>query len=310
MIDILNNKLKWDGSHLGSYSDAITHQWSLEGTHYYAITLPNGWSKANLDITTPEQTTIALRLPRFGIGQNGVHEKVIPARTLNENNLDSGVIYCMAQCTKDVFPCIVEDIKSIFGIPRRGVHRIIIDGKHYIIYYVPISVKGEIVWETPLTRLDSKHLLRKNPNFRKEVQKAIAFCDILSLSSTGEPSIRIRPGVDGEYIPITVNEINTSIVKGNTYDFSILNKTLFSKWFGEETSISDIVKEMMHYQSKQMPTQNIIPLIDPNPNDNLATISTEIRSKVDKVINQYDRNYIWYSNFIVDRMSRHLLIDN
>ena len=268
---ILNNRLKWDGSHLGSYRGAVTHQWSLEGSCYYGITLPIGWSQDH------------------------------PA----------GVIYCTATCTKDVFPCIVEDIKSIFGVARRGVHRITLDNREHLIYYVPISVKGEIVWETPLNRLDSKHPLRHNSVFKKEVQKIIAFCDILALCSTGEPSIRLRPGVNNDFIPISINESTTAIKKSDGYDYSILTKALFSKWFGEETFIHDIVKDMVGYQLTRN-TEPKIPLIKGSELDrnDLAVITCGIRSKVDEVIKRYDSNYVWYANFIVDRLSRHLLIDS
>lgn len=264
---IINNSLKWDGSYLGSYISAFTHQWSVEGIKYYGITLPQGWSE----------------------------------------EIPGGIIYCTATCTKDVFPCIVEDIKSIFGLPRRGIHRITIDNREYLIYYVPISIKGQVIWETPLNRLDSKHVLRQDPIFRKEVQKIIAFCDILALSSTGEPSIRIRPGSNGKFIPISVNESTTTISKGADYDYSILTKTLFSKWFGEEISISNIVKEMVNYKSAYGPIK--IPLIKGTESNELVVISSEMRNKVDEVIKKYDTNYIWYSYFIIDRMSRHLLMD-
>jgi len=266
---ILNNRLSWNGSHLGSYMGIITHKWSLEGNCYYGITLPQGWSP--------------------------------------EDNIPGGIIYCMASYTKNLFPCIVEDIKTIFGIPRRGFHRINIDNKEYILYYVPISIKGEVIWETPLNRLDSKHPLRKNPLFRKEIQKIIAFCDILALTNTGEKSIRIRPGINGNYIPINVNESTTTIYKTDTYDYSILTKTLFSKWFGEETSIDDIVKEMVtHSSENKIPTIRGVELLT----NNLTLISSEIRNKVNEIIKKYDINYIWYSCFIIDRMSRHLLVDS
>jgi len=258
---ILNNRLQWDGSHLGSYWKAITHKWTLEGIHYYGITLPIGWS----------------------------------------TEFPSGIIYCIAMKARDLFPCIVEDIKVIFGLPRCGIHRINIDHQEYIIYYVPISTSEAVIWETPLNRLDTKHGLRRNPEFRREVQKIIVFCDILALGRTGEPAIRIRLGSNGAYIPISMNETNTTITRAVDYDYSIVTKTLFSKWFGEETYMSDIVKEMVHYHV----TPNTIKGIDPN---NLGTISADIRNKVESVIKRYDANYIWYSNFIVDRMSRYLLV--
>lgn len=264
----LNNRLKWDGSHLGSYTGIFTHEWGLEGSYYYGITLPNGWSQEH----------------------------------------PGGIIYCTATCTKNIFPCIVEDIKTVFGINRRGVHRINIDNKEYLIYYVPITIKGEVVWETPLNRLDPKHSLRQDPEFRKEIQKIIAFCDILSLCSTSEHSIRLRPGVNEGFFPISINESTTSIKKGDGYDYSIVPKNLFSKWFGEETSINDIVKEMVNYNVYN-PKIPIIKGSELKHND-IGLISAEVRNKVDEIIKRYDINYVWYSYFIVDRMSRHLLIDS
>ena len=216
--------------------------------------------------------------------------------------LPNGIIYCMATCTRDLFPCIVEDIKVIFNIPRRGVHRITIGNDEYILYYVPISIKGDIIWETPLNRLDAKHPLRKNEKFKIEIQRLIAFCDILALCNTGEPSIRIRPWTNGEYIPINVNETNTSITKEIAYDYSILTKTLFLKWFGEETCISDIIRDMVHYR-----TPIGLPNIKGIEGDNLAIITSNIRGKIDGIIKRYDPGYIWYSCFIIDRLSRHLL---
>lgn len=276
MLPILNNKLSWDGSHLGSYVNVIMYQWSLEEARYCSIAIP----------------MISM------VSKSG-----------SKSDIPGGIIYCMAVCTKNVFPCIVEDIKEIFDIPRRGVHRIIIDGKDYIIYYVPVSTRGEVIWETPLNRLNMKHDLRRNPDFRKSVQKIIAFCDILSLTSTGEPSMRIRPGVNGESVLINVNETTTTIPKSGVYDYSIISKTLFGKWFGEETSISDTVKEMLvsmnnnqHRGGIRVPRMSIT-------SDNLSIITSHIRSQVDEVIKRYDNQYIWYSYFIIDRMSRYLLID-
>lgn len=263
---IINTRLKWDGSHLGVFNRIIMRRWRLERTYYYGIVLPNGWSPEYPD----------------------------------------GMIYCNALCTKDVFPCIVEDIKGVFGLPRRGIHRITIDRKEYILYYIPISIKGDIIWETPLNRLDSRHVLRKDPQFKRNVQKIIAFCDILALCSTGEPCIRIRPGTNGEFIVINANERTTAISKGSTYDYSILTKTLFLKWFGEETSIGDIVKEMTKFSCEPLIK---VPAIQGSEFNKLGLISAEMRDKIDKIIKRYDNNYIWYSCFIIDRMSRHLLID-
>ena len=203
--------------------------------------------------------------------------------------LPNGIIYCTTVRTQDLFACIVEDIKPLFGLTRRGIHRITLNGFEYLLYYVPISLKNEIIWETPLNHLDARHELRKDPKFRAQVQRMIAFCDIMALCGTTESHIGIRPAANREYVLINTNETNTHIKKDTQYDYSIITKTLFAKWFGEDTSIHDVVKCMLHHTG------------------NVNITASKLRSEIQNIIKKYDNNLIWYAAFIVDRASRHLL---
>lgn len=260
MARILNNVLPWDSSCLGIFpATVIAVTWMAEGAKYYGITLPPEWSP--------------------------IHP--------------SGTVFCMMTRTKDVLPCIIEDIKPLFGIVKRGLHRITIGSYQYLMYYVPVTNRNELVWETPLNRLKDSNELRKQPEFRKKVQQLIAFCDVLSLKTTGEPAIRIRNTSGGTYNLINVNMTKTSIPDQAVYDFSVITKTLHNKWFGEVTLVSDVVKEMVHYRAGRKGRITV--------QDNLSQITAELRSKIDIIIETYDPRYIWYTSFIVDRLSRHLL---
>src|SRR3989304_8393597 len=42
-----------------------------------------------------------------------------------------GTIYCRALPAKDLFPCIIDELRELFGLPRRGVHRVHIGAKEY-----------------------------------------------------------------------------------------------------------------------------------------------------------------------------------
>jgi hypothetical protein len=86
-----------------------------------------------------------------------------------------------------------------------------------------------------------------------------------------------------------------------------LPKTLFNKWFGEETSLGEIIKEMV--ERKNINT-NHISVKEETKIVDLAQISSEIRYKVDDIIKKYNNEYVWYSYFIVDRISRHLLAES
>ena len=255
MTDILNNKLPWDGSHLGSYSFAITSVWEHEGVRYNSVVLPDGWSE----------------------------------------KISGGVIHCTTCRTNDTLSCIIEEIKPLFGISKRGIHRITISNREYLLYYVPISLKGELIWETPLNRLDAKHHLRTNPLFRMKVQDIIAFCDIMALTGTTESHICIRSSLENSFALINTNEKSNTIPKAEFYDYSIIPKTLFNKWFGEETQISDVVRSMIRCQHKQGTYE-------------MNALISRLRAEIEDIIKKYDNSYIWYAAIIIDRTSRHLLV--
>ena len=148
----------------------------------------------------------------------------------------------------------------------------------------------KVIWETPLNRLDIAHILQTDPEFRRKTQKILAFCDIVALTATYNSNIRIRLDVNGEYIPINTNEnVNETILP----NLSILSKTLYQKWFGEDTIISDIVKDMVHFKCGE---------------NELGILTYIISTKIDTIIRKHDPTYIWYSQFIMRRLSAHLLV--
>jgi hypothetical protein len=202
-------------------------------------------------------------------------------------DIDNGIIHCIIEKQRNLFPCIVEDIKDIFGIWKRGILRITLSGEEYLLYYVPVNLKGEVIYETKLSHLDCKNDLRKNIEFRKKVTKLLAFCEILSIAAINETTIRIRPSVNGEYLPIGYNHKDTTLSKYQHK--TTLNKTLFLKWFGESSSISDVLCDMVFYNK-----------------NNLTSLISDIRKRIDEIIYKYDKNYIWYSCFIIEHLSNHL----
>ena len=198
---------------------------------------------------------------------------------------DKDIIYCIPHKTKSKLPCIIDQIKEFFKIQKRGIHQIILGKSNYVIFYVPITKYGEIIWETPLNRLKKDHFLRKDPFVCKKIQYLIVFCDILALSNTEESFIRIRDYDNIINFNFKINSLN----KEEIYDFTIISKSLYKKWFGEENDIKDTVKEMFDYK------------------DNIDIISYDLREKINEIIKKFDSNYIWYSYFIIDRLSRYLL---
>ena len=262
MNKIVNNTLRWNGSHLGDYpKNVIVQKWKIGTINYFGLVLP--------PCAFPENTRL------LSIG---------------------GIIYCTWIKGNNLFPCIVEDLKSVFGLPSRGFHRIKIGRIEYILYYIPVTIDNRLVWETALSEIESKNPLRKNESFMTNVRKTLAFCDILALSMTTEKNIRIRVGTCGELIPISVNGKESVLVKNTLITFGVLSKTLFTKWFNEDVSMSNVIKEMINA------------VTSPFTETDLTYKLSSLRRLIEDVIKRYDNNLIWYASCILDRISRHMLV--
>lgn len=288
---ILNDLLPWDGSFLGIFDPSIVIQhWITDKIKYYGLWI-------NLE-------TIPI-LGERSVAPNQFNKLQPPVTTMSvtTNRPVEGWVYGIMIATEDRLPCILDAIKPLFGINRRGIHQLQIGSRRYLIYYVPVTLDRAVIWETPVTRLGPRHPLRQDPDFRLAVQRLIACCDILGLSQTGESVFWIRPGIKTSYVPINTNDKITTILKADIYDYSILTKVLITNWFGEDLPIDQVVKEMLHYKS---PGMLRIPLM---PSDDLVTLTSKLRNQINQIIMTFDSNYIWYANFVIDRLSRYLLYE-
>jgi hypothetical protein len=255
--EILNPRLPWDGSYLGTYPEHIlTQRWIVDDVTYWGLTIREG---------------------PLGDGFLG--------------DLGDGVIFCIKRKSYDVLPCIIDDIKLLFAIPRRGTHRITIGKTHHVIYYVPITTQGEVVWETPLSRLPKDSDLYEDSNFKACVGHLIVFCDILALSAISEKNMSIRPG--SVFTPVNTND--NTILKNpkKTGQGTMLNKitkSMLTKWLGEDTSIPAILRALLC-----------------NGEEDVANTITTLRWNIEKIIRSYDIKYVWYASCIVDRLSQYLI---
>lgn len=228
-------------------------------------------------------------LPWDGSHLGNYSNRIIRAQYINngvrytELALELGDIYCIIKKTKESIECIIDEIKKVFGINKRGTHRICIGRTEYLIYYVPITGDEKIMFEIPLSKISSND--RYDEDFIKEIRKTIVFCEILGLSSTTERFIRLRMRGQKPY-PINWN---SKII--NTKE-SVIPKVLYKKWFEGSTSVVEVLREMIGYSETRK---------------NLCEITMDIRNKIDGIVRIYDKSYIWYSNMIIERISEYIL---
>ncbi|MCL6572889.1 MAG: hypothetical protein K6T88_14595 [Bacillus sp. (in: Bacteria)] len=193
---------------------------------------------------------------------------------------------CLMKGQQSSFPCLIDEIKSIFRLPKLGTHQIKIGNNFCVIIQVQLDSNGAIIEEGTLK--DAVYDGPENLLFRRKVQETFAFREILAVSKTCEKSIRLRTSWDGRIYPISFREPGM-IFRSKR---SIIPNTVIKKWFNDVT-ISQTIISMMK-------TQNM----------DLGSYLSEFRTKLEDIIHRVDRDSIWISSFIMDRLLSRLLDTN
>lgn len=200
-------------------------------------------------------------------------------------NVDGNTELCMYRKYTNMFPCVVDELKPVFGVTKNGTHKIKIGASKYIITRLHQDGNGEPIFSRPMNKVPTDDPLRMDERLCDEVRRILAFRELLAITSSFENNIWLHPTGES-YQPVSVREINSKLDKGQ--DVSVVTSGIIKKWFSK-TSLSQMIRQLVDYHGD--PTECLV----------------RIRKELDKVITRVDGNYIMYSNFIQDRLTRRLL---
>lgn len=181
----------------------------------------------------------------------------------------------------NIFPILVDEMKTVFGLEKMGTHLLIIDKVRYIIYRIPhrqSGLKGEFTIEPTLKEFPLGDITKEMYN---SIQENLVFRDLLGIASTFERNILIRGNIS-----ISTREISCTASKHS----SILPREIINKWF-TETTIPEVARRMVRYHTYESPSQVI----------------SIYRDKIEIIINKIDKEWIWYSGMIIDKLVSRIL---
>lgn len=201
--------------------------------------------------------------------------------------------WCQMIQTADWFPVIIDNLKPVFGLARRGTYRVEIGKLKYVLYYLPVTIDGQLPTDLPLHQLTGE--LRSDPDIRLAAQQLLIFRDIMALQRVDQSSLFIR-NFGGKISVLSTNELRT--VRNGGYVPGRMSNPLFSKWFHDYQNPSMVLGEMIGYDN---------PENDPYLRDEQITITLfNLRSEIDATITAIDSNYLWYTATIIGRVTRKL----
>lgn len=207
------------------------------------------------------------------------------------------IYFCMSRQAsgkvKASHQCIIDEAKSLFGIPKIGTHRARYQGKRYILMRVPMlpGSKTMIQSEYPIGMIpDLDDCLLKHPEILIRMQHLLAFWDIMGVKASQNCALLRNFGTETAAIWSPVGFKETTI---NPSDFGHFSQIMLRKWF-QDISVPQAVARMMgianfdQFYEKQIwfsgELQNIVRRIDPTALHLVSGIMERVINRISQAL--------------------------
>jgi hypothetical protein len=159
--------------------------------------------------------------------------------------IDGYQTICMIRKTKNYTPCLVDELKPIFGLSKLGTHYVNYGNCYIILIQARTDMSGFLVYpDVTLNHLKDSFMVPGSSDNSgaedviKKIKEIYVFRDLLCLSKSTDSSICIRKNSEGELYPVSL--IDTSIKLDrmcNIYVSTYIPDVAFNRWIKDESSI-------------------------------------------------------------------------
>ena len=251
-------------------------------------------------------------------------------RIVDENGGKSVAICKMRVSRDNLLPCIVDEIKPLFGLEKSGTHFVTI-GRNSTIYiltksYLPVDKAG--IWIgglqddyilRDLVKAEKNHRKKgsaeKSENeeesefnlsdihsdeFMRQVQKILVFRSIIGAGKCNNSGVYVRI-IDGEPTCLSIDEKKIDPVNPKS---TAITDTILKAWFSDGgvnkkdvlEQIDDKISGLLHEMLE----------IDDDDEEEEDVVLANLKIGIDTIINKIDKSYIGISskirNNIMDKL--------
>lgn len=205
------------------------------------------------------------------------------------------VVLCRFIRSNNKIPCIIDEIKPIFGINKIGTHSIKIGKVLYIIYKTQWYIKNneiEIEMGEPLNRIEKNEQFIKS--FEFDIKSMFAFRDLLGLDCF-ESSIYVDTNTK-KIFPLKENK--TKGKESTIIDISSnMSISVSRRWFNK----NDLNFYINYISGNIKSIQNNNFTYNP-----ITETFMKIHNYVYNVVFFIDKNEVWIINYITTRLRNYL----
>ena len=200
--------------------------------------------------------------------------------------------YCLlfraVSASRAAFRCMIDEMKEIFGLRKWGTHRIHIGRTLYFARRVPVDI-----WGFPCPEFRLLDVKVSSPLIVREIQRCFLFREILSLSCTNQANVVLSQ--ENDWVARSTGETTTTFQR-RTRDVSILSDGIIHTWFPND-EVEEIALTLLQRSRSSL-------FLRSRTERNLCSLIEDIRMELERTIIRLDREWIWYSAYILDRLVR------
>ena|SRR5436190_10553497 len=194
---------------------------------------------------------------------------------------------CLIRKTTTYTPCIVDELKPIFGLIKLGTHYGYYKNGYVIFIRAQTDITGKYIYgDTTLG--DIANEIKTDTELITKIKHIYVFRDLLCLSKSTDNSIGIRRSRQGYLYPVSLIDTNIKIEKlCNLEKSTYLPESVFNRWF-VNTSPSTILKHMCKLYNR----------------DKVSSLIFKFKSRIDTVVrNVGNQDYMDLTDVITRRLA-------
>lgn len=180
---------------------------------------------------------------------------------------------CLVRSATSSLPCLIDEIKPIFGLEKIGTHWFKFKGK------IMILIRLEREQDSVLEELTLNEF-GYNKDLEYEIQKIFVFRELLGISKSYEKSIILR---NKKFFIKPISFYEPNMCPANCS--KVIPDSVLEKWF-KGVNIDQIV----------------LKLIGVNSIENMNIVLSEIKSKMDQIVLRVDPNAVMHLDEIISRI--------
>lgn len=192
--------------------------------------------------------------------------------------------YCIVRKMKNITPCIVDEIKGIFGIQKTGTRWFMRNDDVYILFKCVFDTKNDrILLDIPVSEIDDKSLNSFFPGrtLKDNIRRLIVFRELMSIEKTRMKDILLRVKENGARL---ISDEEGKVKFGDCINTST---DIITQWFGgDETFLLKVLCSIL-----------------PEKKLSLERRLYSLRVKLEEVINRIDKNSVWLVSSIIGRIA-------